>query len=196
MSAQETLAMKKRDAFGTGAARECRRSGMVPGIIYGADKAPEGIAVDPKTLSKELHKSGFFSRVFHLDIDGHKQQALVKDIQLHPVTDMPLHVDFMRVVKGTKIRVSIPIHFINEDKAPLLKRGGVLNIVRHSLEITAPADAMPESFTVDLSALDLSKGIHLSDLTMTSGVAAAYPARDNTLATVVMPKEEKKEEAE
>ncbi len=199
MGGKETLAVKKRDVFGTGAARACRRAGMVPGIVYGASKNPEGIALDPKTLAKELHKPGFFSRIFHLDVDGHKEQALVKDIQLHPVTDAPLHIDFMRVTKGTKVHVHIPLYFINEDKAPAIKRGGVLNIVHHSLEIIAAADAVPESFTIDLSVLDLSKGVHLSDIEMPAGVVAAHAARDNTLATVVMPKgdaEAKSEEAE
>ncbi|MBX9977014.1 MAG: 50S ribosomal protein L25/general stress protein Ctc [Alphaproteobacteria bacterium] len=199
MSGQETLSIKKRNDFGTGAARSCRNAGMVPGVLYGANKAPEGIAIDPKVLSKELHRPGFFSRLFHLDIEGQKEQVIVKDVQLHAVTDNPLHVDFMRVTKGTKIHVHLPLHFINEDKAPALKRGGILNIVHHSLEIVASPDAVPESLNIDLSAMDISKGIHLTDIKLPAGVVAAHAERDNTLATVVMPKADKEastEEAE
>lgn len=190
MSADNVLALQTRDSFGTGAARACRRAGMVPGVVYGANKDPQGIAVDPKTLGREFSKPGFFARVFQLDINGTKEQALVKDVQLDPVTDTPTHIDFMRVTKGTKVHVHVPLYFINEDKAPALKRGGVLNIVHHRLEVVAPAESMPTSFTIDLAALDLSKGVYITDLNLEKGVVAAHPERDNTLATVVMPKGE------
>lgn len=188
MSTENVLTLQKRDSFGTGAARACRNAGMVPGVLYGAKKEPQGISIDPKTLGREFAKSGFFARVFQLDIDGVKEQALAKDVQLDPVTDIPTHIDFMRVTKGTKVHVHVPIQFINEDKAPALKQGGVLNIVHHRLEVIAPAESMPTSFTVDLAALDLSKGVHISDLKLAQGVVAAHGERDNTLATVVMPK--------
>lgn len=196
MSTQATLVVEKREGFGTGAARACRRAGKVPGIVYGEKKDSEGISVDPKTLFAEFQKPSFFTTVYTLDLAGKKEQVLVKDIQLHPVTDTPMHIDFMRVSKGTKIRVHVPINFINEDKAPALKRGGVLNIVHHTLEVSTPVDVVPESFTIDLSVLDLSKGIHISDLQMPAGVAAVHPERDNTLATVVMPKADKEGNAE
>ena len=188
MSAENVLTLEKRDSFGTGAARACRRAGMVPGVLYGATKEPQGIAIDPKTLGREFSKAGFFARVFQLDIEGAKEQALVKDVQLDPVTDVPTHIDFMRVTKGTKVHVHVPLRFINDDKAAALKQGGVLNIVHHRLEVIAPAESMPTSFIIDLAVMDLSKGIHISDLKLESGVVAAHPERDNTLATVVMPK--------
>lgn len=196
MKAHTTLAVEKRDSFGTGSARACRKNGKIPGIIYGEKKDPQGFSIDPKLLLGELYKPNFFSTIFEINAGGQKEQILVKDVQIDPVTDYPMHIDFMRVSKDTQITVSIPLHFINEDKAPLLKRGGILNIVRHALEIKAKADAVPESFTVDLASIDLSKGVHLDILTMPVGVAAAHPARDRTLATVVTKKVKEEGEAE
>ena len=196
MAAQEALQLKKRDGSGTGAARECRRQGMVPGIVYGANQAPQSISIDPKTLIREMHTPGFFSRVIHIDTEGTKEQALVKDVQIHPVTDLPMHIDFMRVAKGSKINVHIPIHFINEDKSAELKRGGVLNVVHHTLEVICPVDSVPESFTVDLGTMDISKGVHIADLKLPSNIKAAHGDRDNTIATVVLPKAEKEESSD
>lgn len=191
MAAQQALQLTKRDGSGTGAARACRRQGMVPGVVYGANQSPQSISIDPKTLIREMNTPGFFSRVVHLDIEGSKEQALVKDLQVHPVTDMPMHIDFMRVAKGSKITVHVPIKFINEDKSSELKRGGVLNVVHHSLEVICPVDSVPESFTVDLATTDISKGIHIAELKLPKDVKAAHGERDNTIATVVMPKAEK-----
>ncbi len=196
MRAHVTLPVEKRDSFGTGAARACRKNGKVPGVVYGEKRDPEGVAIDPKVLMAEIYKPNFFSTVYDLDIAGKKEQILVKDVQIDPVTDYPVHVDFMRVAKGAKVTVSIPVHFINEDKAPLLKRGGVLNIVRHALEVTAPVESVPESFVVDLSAIDLLKGIHIDLLDMPKGVEPAHPARDHTLATVVTKRVKDDAEAE
>lgn len=194
MSTHTTLSVEKRDSTGTGAARACRNSGKVPGIVYGEKRDPQGVAIDPKVLLAEIYKPNFFATIYDLDVEGKKEQILVKDVQIHPVTDYPMHVDFMRVSKGSKITVSVPVNFINEDKAPLIKRGGVLNIVRHALEVSAPVESVPEAFTIDLSEIDLTKGIHIDLLDMPKGVSVVHPKRDYTLATVVTKRVKDEEE--
>lgn len=197
MSAATTLQAQKRTQAGTGAARATRRAGMVPGIIYGDNKEPQMIAVDPKALAKECQSSGFFSRVFDITLDGKTQQAVAKDVHLHPVTDEPMHVDFQRVNKESKIHVSVPVNFINEDKAPGIKRGGMLNIIFHTLEVICPVQSIPEKLTVDLTGMEANQSIHIAALNLPKGVVAAHPERDNTIATIVAPSggEEEKEEA-
>jgi large subunit ribosomal protein L25 len=169
---------------------------MVPGIIYGSKKDPEMIAMDPKTLLAECMQPGFFSRLYSVSIDGKEQEVLAKDIQFHPVTDRPLHVDFMRVSKGAKVHVFVPITFINEDKAPGIKRGGVLNVVHHNLELICPAHSIPEKLVVDLTGQDINQTIHLESLALPADVVAAHPERDNTIATIVAPTIEEEKPAE
>jgi large subunit ribosomal protein L25 len=176
-----------RDQSGTGPARAVRRQGLVPGVLYGGNKAPERIALTEKELLAEINSTHFFNRVFQLDINGQKQSAIAKDLQLHPVTDRPLHVDFFRVDKDSKIHVFVPVEFINEDKSPGIKRGGVLNIIAHTLELICPASAIPETLTVDLTGLELGHSLHLDVLTLDKRVSVAHPERDHTLATIVAP---------
>lgn len=182
-----TLNASQRALSGTGGARAVRASGMVPGIIYGDKKDPEMIAIDPKALMAECLQPGFFSRLYSVSVDGKKQEVLAKDVQFHPVTDRPLHVDFMRVSKDAKVNVFVPIAFVNEDKAPGIKRGGVLNVVHHDIELICPAQFIPEKLTVDLTGRDINQTIHLDALSLPEGVVAAHPERDNTLATIVAP---------
>jgi large subunit ribosomal protein L25 len=160
---------------------------MVPGIIYGNKKDPQMIALDPKTLMTECLQPGFFSRLYSIAVDGEEQEVLAKDVQLHPVTDHPLHVDFMRVSKDARVNVFVPVTFINEDKAPGIKRGGVLNVVHHNVELICPAQSIPEKLTIDLTGRDINQTIHLDALTLPEGVIAAHPERDNTIATIVAP---------
>jgi large subunit ribosomal protein L25 len=159
----------------------------VPGIIYGNKKDPEMIALDPKALMAECSQPGFFSRLYSVSVGGKEQEVLAKDVQFHPVTDRPLHVDFMRVSKGAKVHVYVPIVFINEDKAPGIKRGGVLNVVHHTIELVCPAQSIPEKLTVDLAGCDINQTIHLEALALPDGVVAAHAERDNTIATIVAP---------
>lgn len=187
MSTTITLNASTRTLSGTGGARAVRVSGMVPGIIYGNKQDPEMISIDPKALMVECLKPGFFSRLYSVSIDGKQQEVLAKDVQFHPVTDRPIHVDFMRISKDAKVHVFVPIVFINEDKAPGIKRGGVLNIVHHNLELICPAQAIPAKLTVDLTGRDINHTIHLDSLDFPSGVVAAHPDRDNTIATIVAP---------
>ena len=182
-----TLNASQRTLSGTGGARAVRAAGMVPGIIYGNDKAPEMISVDPKALMAECLQPGFFSRLYSVAVDGKPQEVLAKDVQFHPVTDRPIHVDFMRVSKGAKIHVFVPITFINEDKAPGIKRGGVLNVVHHNIELICPAQFIPEKLTVDLSGRDINQTVHIDALALPEGIVAAHPERDNTIATIVAP---------
>jgi large subunit ribosomal protein L25 len=160
---------------------------MVPGIIYGNKKDPEMISIDPKALMTECLQPGFFSRLYSVSIDGKQQEVLAKDVQFHPVTDRPIHVDFMRISKDAKVHVSVPVVFINEDKAPGIKRGGVLIIVHHNLELICPAQSIPAKLTVDLTGRDINQTIHLDSLDFPAGVVAAHPERDNTIATIVAP---------
>lgn len=185
MSSEHKISVTQREAFGTGAARACRRSGMVPGVIYGLNKTPEGISLDPKDLAREIKKPGFFARVFVLNVNGNDVKALVKSVQRHPVTDVPLHVDFMRITKDTRVNVFVPVYFTGVDRAPALKRGGLLNIVNRRVEIIAPADAIPSSLTVDLSEIDLTQGVRLEHLTFPAGVEISNAKRYQTIATIL-----------
>lgn len=187
MSVAEVLSAQSRKNSGSGPARALRREAMVPGIVYGDLKDPEMISVNYKTLAKEYQSSNFFSKVFILDIDGQKQDVIAKDIQLHPVSDAPLHVDFQRVNKESKVNVFVPITFINEDKSPAIKRGGALNVIIHSLEISCPPHQIPENLMVDLNGVELHQSILIERLNLPEGAKAAHPARDNVLATVVAP---------
>ena len=185
MNSEQKIAVTKREAFGTGAARACRRAGMIPGVVYGSNQTPEGVSIDPKELNRELKKPGFFARVFTLDLDGKSMQTLVKSVQRHPVTDEPLHVDFMRITKDTRVNVYVPVYLVNADKSADLKRGGALNIVNRRIEVVASADSIPSSFTIDLSTLNLSNGVRLSHITFPDNVEAANPKRDHTIATIL-----------
>lgn len=183
----DVIEVQLRERSGTGAARATRCKGMIPGIIYGAGENPKMIQIDPAILMKEANKTGFFSKVFTLALDGKKQQVISKYLQLHPVTDHPLHVDFMRVSKGTKIHVHVPIEFINDDKAPGLKRGGVLNIVLHHIELICPVDDIPEKLTIDITGLEMNHTIHADALRLPKNIVIAHKERDSTLATIIAP---------
>lgn len=184
MTSVETIVVQARAASGTGPARAVRREGAVPGVIYGNNQAPQHISVEPSILVKEMHKPGFFSRLFTLSLDGKEQHVLAKDIQLHPVSDHPLHVDFQRISKDSKIKVNVPLTFLNDDKAPGVKKGGAVNIVHHRLEITCLALAIPEQIIIDLGKLEMHQGIHVKDLQLPAGVTPVAQD-DMTLVTIV-----------
>ena len=181
------LKAEERQGTGTGVARALRRAGKIPGIIYGGGHDPQPIAVDLKTVSNEISKPGFFSRVYRLEAGKHKLQVIARDIQFHPVTDLPLHVDFQRVTKDSKIHVFVPVEYVNEDKAPGLKLGGMLNIIIHNLEVVCPADAIPSKITIDLAGMNINQSMHLESVELPKGVKAAHAARDYTLVTIVPP---------
>ena len=179
--------MQTRDVAGKGASRAVRRSAFVPGIIYGGKTEPELCSVLEKTLRMELNKPGFFSKVIQVTLNGKPQSVIAKTVQFHPVTDMPIHIDFMRVTGDTKISVFVPVNYINEDKAPGLKRGGSLNIIIRSLEVVAPVTSIPQEIVVDLLGLEIHGSIHVDKISLPQDVTAAHPDRDFTLATITAP---------
>lgn len=187
MTILSALTVELREGTGKGASRALRRGGRIPAVLYGGNDAPVHFSLDPIQLNKELHTKGFLSKVFELPVNGKKEKALARDVQFHPVTDRPLHVDFLRVSKDTKITVSVPLNFINELESPGIKRGGVLNIVLHSLDISSDIDHIPSSIDIDLTGLEIHDSIHLKDLKLPKGAVAAHPDRDNDIANIVAP---------
>ena len=175
-----------RPRAGKGAARQARREGKVPAVIYGDGKPPETISLDYNELWKQYLKGHFTSTVFELDMeeDGAKHLVIPRDIQLDPVKDQPIHVDFLRIGKEGLIRVEVPVRFINDTLSPGLKRGGVLNIVRHDIEVTCPYDKIPEYFDVDLTGVEIGRSIHISAIELPEGVTPTIKDRDFTVATI------------
>ncbi len=173
-----------RPRAGKGAARQARRDGNIPAVIYGDARPPEAISLDYNTLWKQALKGRFTSTVFEIDIEGKKQRVIPRDLQVCPVRDTPLHADFLRVGKDGIIRVAIPMKFVNETLSPGLKRGGVLNIVRHDVEVFCPYDQIPMVFEVNLEGLDIGRSIHISAVTMPAGVSSVIKDRDFTIATI------------
>lgn len=186
MSEQTTLKIESRNGVGTGMSRAVRRQGLVPGIVYGGDKEPELVQVADLAVKRVMHVPGFSAKVFDIELNGKNQKALVRDIQLHPVTDRPIHIDFMRVNAKTSVHVHVPLHFI-EENCPGLKSGGVLNQVIHDLEIVAPADSIPDHIDVKLEGMQIGDSYHTVDLPLPKGVKVAHLDRDITVATIVAP---------
>jgi len=173
-----------RPRAGKGAARQARREGKVPGVIYGDGKPPETIVIDYNDLWKQVLKGHFTSTVFDVEVDGKKNCVLPRELQVDPVKDLPIHVDFMRIGKDGRIRVEVAVRFINEALSPGLKRGGVLNIVRHDIEVTCPYDKIPPYFEVDLAGLDIGRSVHISAVKLPEGVETVIKGRDFTIATI------------
>ena len=178
------LKAEAREGVGKGSARLVRRNGKIPAVIYGDKQPPLPITVDYKELYYKIHGGGFMTTIATIDVDGKKVQVLPKDYQLDPVRDVPLHVDFLRVGKDTIVTVNVPVHFVNEEKSPGIKRGGVLNVVRHEVEFTVPANAIPEFITVDLAGLEIGASVHISHIKLPEGVKPVIQDRDFTVATV------------
>ncbi|MES2608263.1 MAG: 50S ribosomal protein L25/general stress protein Ctc [Pseudomonadota bacterium] len=189
------LEAQERTASGTGSARAIRRSDLVPAIVYGGTAEPFMVAVNKKQLDAECSTAGFFSRIITLNVNGKSHQVLAKDVQLHPVTDVALHVDFQRVDKDSRVRVHVQLNFINEEKSPGVKRGGTLNVIVHKLEIVCSPVEIPESLTVDLIKLDMNGSIVLDDVKLPANVKPANAARDHVIATLVGGAKDKEEEA-
>jgi large subunit ribosomal protein L25 len=183
---QDTYELKAeaREQVGKGSARAVRRNGKIPAVIYGDKQPPLAIALSYKDVYYKIHGGGFLTTVAMIDVDGKKIRVLPKDYQLDPVKDFPLHVDFLRVGKNTEVNVQIPVHFINEEKSPGIKRGGTLNIVRHEVEFHCPADAIPDSITVDLEGTEIGDSIHISAVKLPKGVKPVISDRDFTIATI------------
>ena len=187
MSDQLTLLAETRDKGGKGASRELRRQNRVPAVIYGNKQEPVMIHVEEKALIKLLMTGHFSNSVVELELGGKKQITLPKDVAFHPVTDRPIHVDFLRIDKNAKVEVEVPVAFINEEKSPGLKRGGVLNIVRHELQLICDADKIPDDIQIDVTGFDVGDAIHISHVKLPAGSVSAITDRDFTIATIVAP---------
>lgn len=187
MSDENQLMAQARDRVGKGAARELRRNDMVPAVIYGDKKDPLTIALPRKEVTLKVQRGGFMTSLLSIDVDGDTHRVLPKDYQLHPVTDAVMHVDLLRVSSRTIVTVEIPVHFENEEDCPGLKDGGVLNIVRHTVEVHCPANAIPDSFSIDLLPFEMGDSIHISSVTMPEGVEPTITDRDFTVATIASP---------
>jgi large subunit ribosomal protein L25 len=187
MSDQLTLSAEPRERAGKGASRALRREGRVPAVIYGDNKEPEAIHVEEKALMKLLMTGSFTNSMVELTVGGNTQTTLPKDVAFHPVSDRPIHVDFLRLKKGAKVDVEIPVRFINEEASPGLKRGGVLNIVRHELELVCDATMIPDHIDIDVTGLEVGASIHISAVKLPEGSVSAITDRDFTIATIVAP---------
>jgi large subunit ribosomal protein L25 len=187
MSNTYELTASVRSRVGKGAARASRREGKIPAVIYGDKQAPLAIELDYKELFMKLHGGGFLTTVATVDVAGEKVRVIPRDYALDPVSDQPIHVDFLRVSAGATIHVEIPVQFVNEDKSPGMKRGGVLNIVRHEIEVTCPADAIPDHIVVSLEGLDINDSVHISAVALPAGVKPTIADRDFTIATIAAP---------
>jgi large subunit ribosomal protein L25 len=173
-----------RPRAGKGAARQARREGKVPGVIYGDGQPPQTVALEFAELWKQVIKGHFTSTVFEVSVDGSKSRVIPRDLQLDPIKDQPIHVDFMRIGKDGRIRVEVPVRFINETLSPGLKRGGVLNIVRHDVGVVCPYDHIPPYFEVDLTGLEIGRSIHISAVKLPKDAELTIKDRDFTLATI------------
>jgi large subunit ribosomal protein L25 len=174
-----------RGRSGKGGARAERREGRVPGTLYGDQKEPETISVDYRAINHQLHTGHFQSTIYVLDVDGKKTRVIPRAVQLDPVRDFPIHVDFLRLGKDALVTVDVPVRFLNEAASPGLKRGGVLNIVRHDIPVRCPADAIPDHFEVDLTGLEIGDSVHISAVKLPEGVKPTITERDFTVATIV-----------
>lgn len=187
MATYTTIEAEARARAGKGAARATRRAGKVPAVIYGARQTPELIALDPRLVLREIHHAGWRSRLYDIRVDGTTTRALIRDVQFHPVTDRPEHVDFQRLAPGEKVRVAVNVQFLNEGISPGLKRGGVLNVVRHAVDCLVDPDHVPAHFEADLASLDINDNVRWSDLRGTEGIRPVILDRDFVIATVAPP---------
>ena len=187
MSDQLTLSAEARETAGKGASRSLRREGRVPAVIYGAGEPPAGIHVEEKALMKALHTGHFMNSVVMIEVGGAPVRTLPKDVAFHPVTERPLHADFLRIGEHAKVTVAVPVRFENEEKSPGLKRGAVLNVVRHELDLVCDAAEIPDEVVIDLTGKDVGDSIHISAIALPNGVTPAIDDRDFTIATIVAP---------
>jgi len=179
-----TLNAEPRAQAGKGAARAMRRAGRVPGIIYGDNKEPVMISLEPRELSRVLANRGFFATLIDVKVDGTVHRTLPRDVQFHAATDVPMHVDFMRVGSHARVTVTVPVVFINPEMSPGIRRGGILNIVRHDIELSCPVDSIPDQLVVELNGLEIGDSIHISRVIVPEGCRPTIAERDFTIASI------------
>ena len=195
MSEALTLPAEARERAGKGASRTLRREGRVPAVIYGGKEEPTAIHIEERVLRRQLGTGHFMNSIVMVEVGGKPVRAIPKDVALHPVTDRPLHVDFLRLSKDSKIQVAVPVVFVNDEASPGLKKGGVLNVVRHDLELVCESDKIPDQIELDVTGLDIGDSIHISHVTLPEGSTSAITDRDFTIATIVAPSALKQSEA-
>ena len=196
MSEALTLPAELRERAGKGASRELRRNGRVPAVIYGGKEEPTAIHIEERVLRRQLGTGHFMNSIVMVEVGGKPVRAIPKDVALHPVTDRPLHVDFLRLSKDSKIQVAVPVVFVNDEASPGLKKGGVLNVVRHDLELVCESDKIPGEIELDVTGLEVGDSIHISSVTLPDGAESAITDRDFTIATIVAPSALKSETGE
>ena len=179
-----TLSAEPRERAGKGAARATRRAGRVPGIIYGDNKEPVLISLERRELSRALANRGFFATLVDVKVDGAVHRTLPRDMQRHPATDAPVHVDFMRVGGSTQVTVTVPVVFVNAEMSPGIRRGGILNIVRHGIELSCAVDKIPDRLVVELNGLEIGDSVHISRVAMPEGCRPTITDRDFTIASI------------
>jgi large subunit ribosomal protein L25 len=182
-----SITAEKRERAGKGVARALRREGLVPAVIYGDNKDPEGVSLSRKDFTKLYNTGRLMSTLLDIEIDGKKSRVITRDLQLHPVRDDIMHADFLRLGKGSKIAVEVQVVFLNEETSPGLKAGGVLNVVRYTVELNCPANSIPESIELDLGELEVGDSMHISNVTLPDGVEPVISDRDFTIATIAAP---------
>ncbi|WP_417460501.1 50S ribosomal protein L25/general stress protein Ctc [Kordiimonas sp.] len=190
-----TIVAEPRERIGKGASRAARRAGKVPAVIYGDNKEPESIQIPQNEIIRLLNRGGFMSHTFEVQVGKKKTTVLPRDLQLHPVTDLPIHIDFLRLGKGTEVVMEVPIKVVGEEKSPGLKRGGVINHTRHEVELHVPADAIPEFIEADISALDINDSVKISNVTLPKGCTPTITDRDFVICAIVAPSGLKSAEA-
>ncbi|MBI1245176.1 MAG: 50S ribosomal protein L25/general stress protein Ctc [Alphaproteobacteria bacterium] len=193
MTTANKLAATARERAGKGAARATRRDGRVPGVIYGDKATPTLISLDPRDVMREASKAGFFTRLYDIDVGGKTHRVLPRDIQFHPVSDKPEHVDFQRVGASTRVRVEVPVKLENAEKSPGIKRGGVVNLVRHEIELWANPANIPSRIVIDMSGLDIGDSVHINSIQLPEGVKPTI-ARNFTVVALRAPSVQKVEE--
>ena len=196
MSDALTLPAEARERAGKGASRALRREGRIPAVIYGGKEEPTPIHVEEKELVRQLMTGHFMNSIVNIEVGGDTVRTLPKDVALHPVTDRPTHADFLRLSKDAKVEVSIPVVFTNEEASPGLKKGGVLNVVRHELDLVCAADKIPGEIEIDVTGKEVGDSIHISEVTLPEGSESAITDRDYTIATLVAPSALKRSESE
>lgn len=187
MTQVSSFAVDLRDRAGKGPARATRRSGRVPGVIYGNKESAVLISLDPRDINRELHKPGFFARLFDLKMGEVTQRVLARDVQFDKVTDRPIHVDFLRVSPDSRIHVTVPVRLVNEATAPGIKKGGSINFVQHEIELDVPATDIPEEIVIDLAGFEIGQSVHISAIALPAGAKALHAERDFTILSIVPP---------
>ena len=196
MSDQLTLSAEQREKAGKGASRALRREGRVPAVIYGNNEDPTPIHLEERALNKMLGTGHFMNSLVMVEVDGDAVRTLPKDVAFHPVTDRPIHVDFLRLAKDATVEVAVPVLFVNEEDSPGLKRGGVLNVVRHELDLVCDAARIPDQIEIDVTGLEVGDSVHISAVNLPEGSESAITDRDFTVATVVAPSALKRSDSE